>query len=201
MLQFPTKLTIDARNPDSELRARILATKPRATKGIFLSARCDPSRPGAPSAAPADAGRASGYDRAHGSPAAGSLVLTMPHTTEEHVDLSRAVMRLLTAWGVPAAQQPVLLGLDPSAHRRELNRCRFGAALPDTGDVYTRARLLLAISAAVAQLFPHSSVAAEVWVTTPQLRFGGHTPLEIMLEDGSLGMRRVVDYLMGQSPL
>jgi hypothetical protein len=45
MLQFPTKLTIDARNPDSELRARILATKPRATKGIFLCARRDPSPP------------------------------------------------------------------------------------------------------------------------------------------------------------
>ncbi len=123
------------------------------------------------------------------------------HTTEEHVELSRAIMRLLTAWGVPAAQQPALLGLDPTAHRRELNRCRFGAALPDTGDVYVRAQLLLAISAAVAQLFPHSSVAAEVWATTPQLRFGGHTPLQIMLEDGADGMQRVADYLMGQSPL
>jgi hypothetical protein len=125
----------------------------------------------------------------------------MPHSTEEHVELSRTVMRLLAAWGVPAAQQAALLGLDPTAHRRELNRCRFGAALPNSGDVYARSRLLLEISAAVAQLFPHSSVAADVWVTTPQLRFGGHTPLQIMLEDGTGGMYRVIDYLMGQSPL
>jgi len=125
----------------------------------------------------------------------------MPHTTEQHVELSRAIMRLLTAWGVPAAQQPALLGLDPAAHRRELNRCRFGAALPDTGEVYARARLLIEIGAAVTQLFPHSSVAADVWVTTPQLRFGGHTPLQIMLEDGSAGMHRVIDHLMGQSVL
>ena len=125
----------------------------------------------------------------------------MPHTTEQHVELSRAVMRLLTAWGVPAALQPALLGLDPATHRRELTRCRFGAALPDTGEVYARVRLLLEISAAVAQLFPHSSVAADVWATTPQLRFGGLTPLQIMLEDGSVGMHRVVDHLMGQSPL
>jgi len=125
----------------------------------------------------------------------------MPHTTEEHLELSRAVLRLLTNWGVSAAQQPALLGLDGTTNRRELNRCRFGAALPDTGDVYLRARLLLAISAAAAQLFPHSSVAAEVWATTPQLRFGGHTPLEIMLEEGAAGMQRVIDYLMGQSPL
>jgi hypothetical protein len=125
----------------------------------------------------------------------------MPHTTEEHVELSRTVTRLLASWGVPAAQQPQLLGLDAVRHRRELNRCRFGAALPDTGEVYARAQLLLAIGAAAAQLFPHSPVAAEVWVTTPQLRFGGLTPLQIMLEDGTEGMHRVVDYLMGQSPL
>ena len=145
--------------------------------------------------------RGSGYDRRSGRLAAGRFVETMPHTTEEHVELSRAVMRLLGAWGVPAAEQPALLGLDPRIHRRELNRCRFGAALPDAGDVYERAQLLLAIGAAAAQLFPHSSVAAEVWATTPQLRFGGHTPLQIMLEEGCAGMRRVVDYLMGQSPL
>lgn len=148
-----------------------------------------------------DGSSASGYDRARDGAAAAPLGETMPHTTEEHVELSRAVMRLLAAWGVPAAQQPALLGLDARAHHRELNRCRFGAALPDIGDVYERARLLYEISAAVAQLFPHSSVAADVWVTTPQLRFGGHTPLQIMLEDGRGGMHRVVDYLMGQSPL
>jgi hypothetical protein len=125
----------------------------------------------------------------------------MPDTTEEHVEITRTVMRLLAGWGVPAVQQPALLGLDALSHRRELNRCRFGAALPDTGDVYARARLLLEISSAVAQLFPHSSVAADVWVTTPQLRFGGQTPLQIMLEDGPQGMHRIVDYLMGQSPL
>lgn len=135
------------------------------------------------------------------APAAGSLARDMPQTTEEHVELSRAVMRLLAAWGVPATQQPRLLGLDPALHRRALNRCRFGAALPDTGEVYARARLLLGIGAAAAQLYPHSTVAAEVWATTPQLRFGGLTPLQIMLEDGTAGMHRVVDYLMGQSPL
>lgn len=125
----------------------------------------------------------------------------MSHATEDHVELSRAVMRLLTGWGVPAAEQATLLGLDQAQHRRELNRCRFGAALPDIGEVYVRARLIVEISAAVGQLYPHSPVAADVWVTTPQLRFGGHTPLQIMLEDGSPGMHRIVDYLMGQSPL
>lgn len=125
----------------------------------------------------------------------------MPHTTEEQVDLTRAVMRLLTAWGVPAGLQLALLGLDPTAHRRVLNRCRFGAALPDTGDVYVRARLLLTIGAAVAQLFPHSSASADVWATTRHLRFGAYTPVEIMLEDGVDGMQRLVDYLMGQPRL
>ena len=125
----------------------------------------------------------------------------MPHTTEQHVELSRAVMRLLAAWDVPAAQRPALLGLEPAAHRRALNRCRFGAALPDTGDVYRRAQLLLEIGEAVGQMFPHSSVAADVWVTTPRLRFGGLTPLQLMLEDGIAGMHLVVDSLMGRSPL
>jgi hypothetical protein len=79
--------------------------------------------------------------------------------------------------------------------------CPVPGPAPDTGEVYARARLLVGIGAAVAQLYPHSTVAAEVWATTPQLRFGGLTPLQIMLEDGTDGMHRVVDYLMGQSPL
>ena len=124
----------------------------------------------------------------------------MPHTTEQQVEISRAVTRLLGAWDVPPAQQPVLLGLDPIADRRVLNRCRFGAALPDTGDVYARARLLLEIGAAVNQMFPHSSVAADLWVTTPRFRFGGMTPLQIMLADGVAGMELVIDSLTGQAP-
>ncbi len=124
----------------------------------------------------------------------------MPHTTEQQVEISRAVAHLLGAWDVPPPQQPALLGLDPVADRRALNRCRFGAALPDTGDVYVRARLLLEINAAVNQMFPHSSVAADLWVTTPRIRFGGMTPLQIMLEDGVAGMELVIDSLTGQPP-
>ena len=124
----------------------------------------------------------------------------MPHTSEEQVEISRAVARLLGAWDVPAAQQPALLGLDPVADRRALNGCRFGAALPDTGEVYVRARLLLEIGVAVSQMFPHSSIAADLWATTPRIRFGGMTPLQIMLEDGIAGMELVIDSLTGQAP-
>lgn len=125
----------------------------------------------------------------------------MPHTTEQQVEISRAVTRLLDAWDVPAAQQPLLLGLDPVSERRALKRCRFGSALPDTGDVYVRARLLLEIANALNQMFPHSSVAADLWVTTPRFRFGGMAPLQIMLEDGVAGIELVIDSLTGQAPL
>ena len=70
----------------------------------------------------------------------------------------------------------------------------------DTGEVYVRARLLLEISTAVNQMFPHSSVAADLWVTTPRIRFGGMTPLQIMLKDGVAGMALVIDSLTGQAP-
>jgi len=121
--------------------------------------------------------------------------------TDQDIELSRAVLQLLAAWDVPPDQQPGLLGLDPVADRRAFTRCRFGAPLPASGDVYARARLLLEIDTAVNQMFPHSSVAADLWATTPRHRFGGITPLQIMLEDGVAGMELVIDSLTGQSPL
>jgi hypothetical protein len=117
--------------------------------------------------------------------------LTQTLTRDELVLLTQRAFRLLDAWEVPKNLQPGLLGLAPGARRREVNRYRLGTPLPQDRDCYQRIGLLLKIDNILRKLFPHSEVSANLWVTTPNLRFGNTTPLETMLREGISGIRQV----------
>jgi hypothetical protein len=119
---------------------------------------------------------------------------------EERVQLTRAVVKTLRAWGVAAEQQGALLGLGTATRQREMNRYRLGASLPDVGDVYARIELLLQVDAALRLVFPHCGAAADLWVTTPLPRFGGLAALDVMVEDGLNGMHCVMDALDARPP-
>ncbi len=110
---------------------------------------------------------------------------------EEQIRLSRAIFRILDAWQVPKDLQPALLGLDPGPGSRVLRRCRLGGPLPDRPEVYARAALLMKIDNALHKLFPRSELSASLWVTTPRVKLGGVTPLELMLKQGIDGLRSV----------
>jgi hypothetical protein len=119
---------------------------------------------------------------------------------EERVQLTRAAVKVLGAWGVTAEQQGVLLGLGTATRQREMNRYRLGGCLPGVGDVYARVELLLQIDAAIRLVFPHCGAAADLWVTTPLPRFGGLAALDVMIEDGLNGMQCVMDALDARPP-
>ncbi len=110
---------------------------------------------------------------------------------EEQLQLARAIFRILDAWQVPKDMQPALLGLDPALENRILKRCRLGGPLPDRPEVYARAALLLKIDNALHKLFPRSDLAASLWVTTPRVKLGGITPLEVMLQQGIDGLKSI----------
>ena len=110
---------------------------------------------------------------------------------EQQIQLTRAIFRILDAWQVPEDMQPALLGLDPALENRLLKRCRLGGPLPDRPEVYARAALLLQIDNALHKLFPRSELAAGLWVTTPRVKLGGITPLEVMLKQGIEGLKSI----------
>ena len=104
--------------------------------------------------------------------------------------LTQRAFRLLDAWDVPKDLQFGLLGLAPGLKKRQVNRYRMGTPLPQDGDCYQRIDLLFKINGILRKLFPHSELSANLWVTTPSLRYGGYTPLDTMLK-GLDGIRRV----------
>jgi hypothetical protein len=107
------------------------------------------------------------------------------------IELTRAIFKTIDAWQVPKEMQPALLGLDPTLKSRTLNRYRLGRPLPNDPAVYARLALLLKIDNAVHKLFPRSELSANLWVTTPRVKLGGLTPLEIMLKQGIDGLRSI----------
>jgi hypothetical protein len=96
--------------------------------------------------------------------------------------------------------QTRLLGLPEKDAGRRFRRYRLGTALPDDREIWTRVALLLRIDGAANQLFPHSALSANLWVTTPNRRFAGKTPLALMLEQGLEGISRVERALDSQEP-
>ncbi len=110
---------------------------------------------------------------------------------DQRVELTRAVFRVLRGWEVPEGSIGPLLGLPTGLKKRHLNRYRLGSPLPDDPQIFARALLLLKIDAALKQLFPHSELAANLWVTTPRAKSGNELPLDIMLRQGIEGMRRI----------
>lgn len=117
---------------------------------------------------------------------------------DERAQIARAVMRAMDAWGVAPEQQVLLLGFD-DMRPRKLHRYRAGEPFPQDEALLLRAHYLLTIHNAVESMYPHSTQTGHLWVTTPNPLFSEKTPLEIMLEHGVEGMRRLVSHLNGTS--
>jgi hypothetical protein len=109
----------------------------------------------------------------------------------DKVDLTRSLIGILDAWGLTNSEQCQLLGLKPHAEGRRFRHFRLGNPLPDEPDVWLRVALLMRLENALDKLFPHSAASADLWVTTPRVKFGNRTPLEVMLAGGLDGIRRV----------
>ena len=110
---------------------------------------------------------------------------------DARVVLTRKIMGVLARWDIEPMDQCRLLGLPSSEAGYRFRRLRQGDVLGDESETWERVALLLRIENAVNQVFPHSSVSADLWVTTPRAKFANRTPLELMLEGGIEGIRRV----------
>lgn len=122
------------------------------------------------------------------------------HGRDSRERLARMLVELFAHWGLAAADQAALLGLSAQS-RSSLARYRRGEPLADNADLLGRAGHLLGIHKALRILFPQDRDLAYRWVSAPNRRFGGATPLEVMKRhgyEGILAVRRYLDFERGR---
>ena len=113
--------------------------------------------------------------------------------------LAKLVAALLEHWQLSPADQAALLGLSAQS-RSTVARYRRGEPLGDSADLIARAGHLLGIHKALRILFPQDPDLAYRWVATPNRRFDGRAPLEVMKQgfEGLLAVRRYLDFERGR---
>jgi Protein of unknown function (DUF2384) len=119
---------------------------------------------------------------------------------DSRIRLARMIVKLFAHWGLSGSDQAALLGLS-SDSRSSLARYRRGEPLADSADLLGRVGHLLGIHKALRIVFPHDRDLAYRWVTAPNRRFDGRTPLALMREhgyEGILAVRRYLDFERGR---
>lgn len=109
-------------------------------------------------------------------------------------DLAKLSLRLFDLWQLDTATQLQLLGLSPTS-RALLTRYRNGAAVPNNRDGLDRIGLLLSIHKALRLLYPHNDRLCYEWVKLRHSAFGQRTALEVMVDEGLIGLAKVARYL------
>jgi hypothetical protein len=81
-----------------------------------------------------------------------------------------------------------------------ISRYRRGGRIDSNLDLIRRIGHLLGIHKSLRIIFPHDRDLTYRWVTTPNRRFDGKTPLDIMTTgyEGLLAVRRYLDFERGQ---
>jgi len=109
--------------------------------------------------------------------------------------LASALMRLFDQWKLDNASRLDLLGLSANS-RALLTRYRKGeAGLPTSRDALDRAGWLLAIHKALRLLYPQNESLRHSWVRRRNQAFDNRTPLEVMREQGIIGLAHISRYL------
>lgn len=120
---------------------------------------------------------------------------------EARAALARMVIRLMDLWQLPLQQQAELLGLSGRGARQTIGRYRAGRPLGPSRDLLDRVGHLLGIHKSLRILFPHNRDLAYGWMTRPNLRFNGKPPVDVVRDQGFLGLiaiRRYLDFERGR---
>jgi hypothetical protein len=104
------------------------------------------------------------------------------------------VIKLFELWEITTADQLELLGLSVKS-RSLLARYAKGAALPEGRDTLDRVGWLLAIHKALRLLYPQNPEIRYSWVSRRNEAFENLRPLDVMKEQGIIGLARVSRYL------
>ena len=117
-----------------------------------------------------------------------------PRSREGREALAKMIMQLMNLWKLPIQDQAAMLGLSTES-RMTLSRYRKGAPLADSRDLLDRVGILLSIHRSLRILFPKNRDLVYSWPTMKNRAFDGNTPVEIIKNEGFLGLLAVKRYL------
>lgn len=121
----------------------------------------------------------------------------VPSLAEEGArrDMARVVFALFDRWDLTLELQLSLLGMS-SANRKILPLYRRGErALPNDRDTLDRAGYLLGIHKGLRLQFPEDEFLRYRWIKVGNRKLDGRTPLQIMVEEGLVGVARVARFV------
>lgn len=113
-------------------------------------------------------------------------------SAETRQALAEVIIAVLDRWEVHVDNQAELLG------RRDMGPILREKELPFDADLLQRVGNLLGIERALKTLYPYTPTARDQWVWQPNESLDGLPPLQVMLEEGLLGIRRVRKLLESQ---
>jgi len=128
---------------------------------------------------------------------------TLANHQQNYVDLTKQdsrkklatlAIRLFEKWDLATAEQLDLLGLSPTS-RKMLGDYRKGNALPNSRDMLDRIGWLLSIHKALRLLYPKNENIRYTWVKRRNQLLNNQRPLDIMQEQGIIGLAKVSRYL------
>lgn len=128
---------------------------------------------------------------------------TLANHQQNYVDLTKQdsrkklatlAIRLFEKWDLATTEQLDLLGLSPTS-RKMLGDYRKGNALPNSRDMLDRIGWLLSIHKALRLLYPKNENIRYTWVKRRNQLLNNQRPLDIMQEQGIIGLAKVSRYL------
>lgn len=116
-------------------------------------------------------------------------------TTEESRSKQAVLIsNLFDRWKLSTEDQLNLLGLS-STSRSMLGKYRKGNPLSSSRDMQDRAGWLLAIHKALRLLYPRNPELRYSWVSRRNRAFDNLAPLDLMKDEGLIGIAKVARYL------
>jgi hypothetical protein len=111
-------------------------------------------------------------------------------------DITRAVMNLLEGWKLDNSTMHAILAMPREVRPRSFAHFRNGkATFPNDPDVLRRSQYLLRIADALRTAYPMNPRMSGRWIHQPQRRFGGRTPISMILDQGETGLVTVLSEL------
>ncbi len=109
---------------------------------------------------------------------------------EKRAVLAVAVSKLFDRWSLSTADRLALLGLSEE-NRAALQRYSKGEALAANRDLTDRVGHLLGIHKSLKLLYPKNEEIAFGWMSSPNTKFDGNTPIAIVRRFGLPGLAMV----------
>lgn len=140
--------------------------------------------------------KASGAGQDHGRDA--------PHgverSKERRVVFAKAVTRLFDFWQLGVPERLTLLGLAPG-NRLALQRYARGEPIAASRDALDRVGHLFGIQKSLELLYPRNAELQQAWMTSPNRKFHGRRPVDVVETHGLPGLalvRGTLDVMRGQ---